>query len=42
MDLTIQMLTVRAMKGGAGYTAGYFEYSDYPDENNKRQGPLDG
>jgi conjugative relaxase-like TrwC/TraI family protein len=32
------MLTIRAMKGGAGYAARHLEYSDYLDENNKTKG----
>src|ERR1039457_3749288 len=32
------MLTIRVMKGGAGYAARHLEYSDYLDENNKTKG----
>src|ERR1039457_5148080 len=32
------MLTIRAMKGGAGYAARHLEYSDYLEENNKTKG----
>ena len=32
------MLTLRAMKGGAGYAERHLQYSDYLDENNKTKG----